>query len=147
MNQRRYPKSPIPSVAVIIVGSKGILLIKRDKPPYEGLWNIVSGTIQVGETQEEAVVREVREETGIEGEVVRFVDTGDVIVTDSEGQVEFHYLVNVYLFRASTDEYIINEGSDIRWFHPSDIPVHDMVDSVSKALKKLEKHLEQVRLM
>ena len=142
MTQRRYPEHPLPSVGVIIVGPKGILLIRRNKPPYEGLWNIVSGLIQLGETQEEAVVREVMEETGIEGEIVRFVDTGDVILTDSDGKCEFHYMVNVYLFRAlKEDEQFISEDGAIEWFHPASLPTQDMVESVAKALKKLEKHL------
>jgi ADP-ribose pyrophosphatase YjhB (NUDIX family) len=143
MLQRKYPEIPIPSVGAIIVGTKGILLVKRDKPPYKGLWNIVSGVINVGETQEEAVTREVREETGIEGEVMRFVETGDVIVKDNHGRMEYHFMVNVYLFRA------LSENSDIMtldtaWFHPQSLPAEDMVDSVYKALRGLGNQLLKI---
>ena len=88
MQERVYPTVPIPAVGAIVVGLKGILLQRRSKPPYEGLWNILSGVIRTGETQEEAIVREVREETGLNTDVVRFVDTSDVIVIDSDGQVD-----------------------------------------------------------
>ena len=65
MNHRRYPENPIPTVAAVVVSSKGILLMKRDTPPYNSLWNIPSGVIKVGETQEEAIIREVIEESGL----------------------------------------------------------------------------------
>ena len=145
MKNRSYPTRPILSVAVIIVGPKGILLIKRDKPPYKGLWNIISGVVHLGETQEEAVIREVREETGITGEVIRLIDSGDVITFDDDQKVEFHYVANVYLFRALTD---VDQGKikeyDIKWFQPDSIPVDEMVESVANALKKLAKHLQQI---
>ena len=138
MSLRRYPETPIPSVAAVVVGPKGALLKRRDKPPYKGLWNILSGVIKTGETQKEAIVREVREETGINADVIRFVDTSDVIITDSDGRVEYHFTVNVYLLQASSHDMHFPEGNaDIRWFHPDSIPIEDMPVDVSKALQAM----------
>ncbi|MHA1902750.1 MAG: NUDIX domain-containing protein [Candidatus Thorarchaeota archaeon] len=145
MSQRRYPETPIPSVAAVVVGSRGILLKRRNKPPYKGLWNILSGVIKTGETQEEAIVREVREETGINTDVIRFVDTTDVIITDSDDRIEYHFIVNVYLLRASADDVHLVDGmANIRWFHPNSIPGEDMPASVSKALQTIKEQLLQV---
>ncbi|MHA2162889.1 MAG: NUDIX domain-containing protein [Candidatus Thorarchaeota archaeon] len=145
MSQRRYPEAPIPSVAAVVIGSKGILLKRRNKPPYKGLWNILSGVIKTGETQEESIVREVKEETGMNADVIRFVDTADVIITDSDDRIEYHYMTNVYLLRASTDDvHLIDETANIRWFHPNSIPVEDMPASVSRALQTIKEQLLQV---
>ena len=144
MIQRRFPTFPIPSVGALIVGVKGVLLIRRDNPPFEGLWNIPTGAINVGETQEEAVLREVREETGITGEVLKFVDTGDVIITDGDGKAEYHFVVNVYLFHAASQELDTDATTEIAWFSPNSLPSEDMVDSVYEALRGIEKQLLKI---
>ncbi|MFQ5832970.1 MAG: NUDIX domain-containing protein [Candidatus Thorarchaeota archaeon] len=145
MSRRRYPETPIPSIAAVVVGPKGILLKRRDKPPYKGLWNILSGVIKTGETQEEAVVREVREETGLNADVIRFLDTSDVITTDSDGKVEYHFMVNVYLLRVSSDSgHLVDGTAGIRWFHPESIPAEDMPGDVSRALQAIKEQLLQV---
>jgi len=142
MNQRRYPENPIPSVAAVVVSSKGILLMKRNKPPYNSLWNIPSGVIKVGETQEEAVTREVIEESGMKCHVIKFLDTSDVIITDSNNLIEYHFIVNVYLLKSSTNEiHSTDEGADLRWFHPSSIPIEDMPPGVSKSLGRMKEQL------
>ncbi|MFW9913281.1 MAG: NUDIX hydrolase [Candidatus Thorarchaeota archaeon] len=142
MSQRRFPTYPIPSVGAVIVGAKGVLLIKREKPPFMDLWNIPTGVINVGETQKEAVLREVREETGIVGEVLRFVDTGDVIIKNPDKHVEYHFVVNVYLVNAASQELDTDtSASEIAWFSPNSLPSEDMVDSVYEALREMEKQL------
>lgn len=145
MSQRRFPTFPIASVGAVIVGERGVLLVKRGKPPFMGLWNILTGVINVGETQEEAVVREVREETGISGEVIRFADTGDVIIKDPDEQVEYHFVVNVYLVHAGSQEFNPgSESTEMAWFTPKSLPSEDMVDSVYKALRAMENQLLRI---
>ncbi|MFW9888521.1 MAG: NUDIX domain-containing protein, partial [Candidatus Thorarchaeota archaeon] len=63
---RRYPKFPIPGVAAIVAGPEGVLLVVRDREPAKGRLSFPGGGVEIGETQEEAVLREVREETGID---------------------------------------------------------------------------------
>ncbi len=142
IGSRRYPKTPIPSVAAVVVSSRGILLKRRSKPPFEGFWNILSGVIEVGESQEEAIVREVREEAGVDCQIIRFLDTFDLIITDPEGRVEYHFVVNVYLLQASTDKTHNNDKTvNIRWFHPGSMPVDEMPEPVSSALKRIDAQL------
>jgi len=128
MNDRRYPDFPIPGVGAIVVGSKGVLLARRDKDPGQGLWSIPGGGVELGETQEASVIREVEEETGVKCEIIDFVSTADIVTRDSSGKVEFHFLLNHYLTRALT-ENIRPETKDgeVGWFHPDDLP-SDMVN-------------------
>jgi 8-oxo-dGTP diphosphatase len=128
MEDRRYPQFPIPGVGAIVVGHKGILLARRDKPPRTGFWSFPGGGVEVGETQEEAVVREVAEETGVTCEVVEFVTTFDLIMKDSSGGIEFHFLLNYYLANALTEHTRPEfDGGEVGWFHPDRLP-GDMAD-------------------
>jgi 8-oxo-dGTP diphosphatase len=59
----------VPCVGAVIRDETGrILLIKRGHEPGKGLWSVPGGRIEPGETDQQAVVREVREETGLEVE-------------------------------------------------------------------------------
>lgn len=49
MNDRAYPKFPIPGVGAVVVGPKGLLLVRRFREPGKGLWSIPGGAIEVGE--------------------------------------------------------------------------------------------------
>ena len=128
MSDRSYPKHPIPGVGAIVVSRKGILLARRDKPPGEGLWSIPGGGVELGENQEESVIREVLEETGVQCEVLKLVSTADLITLDASDAVEFHFLLNHYIARATTDTVIpeFPEG-EVGWFHPEELP-EDMVN-------------------
>jgi len=123
MNERSYPQFPIPGVGAIVVGSKGVLLVRRDKDPGKGLWSIPGGGVEIGETQEESLLREVEEETGVKCEIVSFVSTADLITADESGLIEFHFLLNHYLARALTEDTKPEvPEAEVGWFHPDDLP-------------------------
>jgi 8-oxo-dGTP diphosphatase len=123
MSDRRYPAHPIPGVGAIVVGTQGVLLARRDKDPGTGLWSIPGGGVELGESQIESVVREVKEETGVDCEVIELVGTFDLITRDSIGLVEFHFLLNHYLAKARTQKtHPENPDGEVRWFHPDALP-------------------------
>ena len=62
-------KHPVPAVGAIILKDDKILLVKRGAEPGIGKWSIPGGSMEFGETMEEAVKREVKEETGLDVEV------------------------------------------------------------------------------
>jgi len=151
MNKRRYLQTPLPSVSGIVVGLTGVLLIKRNKPPNDGLWTIPGGVLEIGETQIEAIVREVREEGGIDSEVVGFLNTKDIVLWDSNGRVEYQYMVNRYLLRAMSEEVSSGkEESDAGWFNLDFLPVREMsyhvvelLESYRNCIQFLMKHKER----
>ena len=123
MNDRSYPRFPIPGVGAIVVGSKGVLLVRRDKDPGKGFWSIPGGGVEVGETQEESLVREVEEETGVKCEVISLINTADLITPDESGHIEFHYVLNHYLARALTEATRPEiPEAEVDWFHPNNLP-------------------------
>jgi ADP-ribose pyrophosphatase YjhB (NUDIX family) len=138
MADRRYPSYPIPGVGAVVVGPKGILMATRDKDPGKGMWSIPGGGVEIGESQEAAIIREIKEETGIDAKVLRFIDTADVIFKDESGEIEYHFILNHYLCSALSYD-IIPESSDtkVRWFMPDSIPVEESHPTIIGLIQKV----------
>ncbi|GAG56679.1 unnamed protein product, partial [marine sediment metagenome] len=66
-------KNPLPVALAVAVKDKKFLLIRRGLPPRKGMWGSPSGFIESGETPEEACLRELKEETGISGKIVKLI--------------------------------------------------------------------------
>jgi ADP-ribose pyrophosphatase YjhB (NUDIX family) len=66
--------NPLPVVASIVVVKRQILLVKRNIEPQKGKWCLPSGYAESGESIEAAALRELKEETGINGKIIGFVD-------------------------------------------------------------------------
>jgi 8-oxo-dGTP diphosphatase len=83
-------------VGGVVVHEGRVLLIRRGKEPLKGRWVIPGGTLELGETLEAGVAREIREETGIRVAPVEFVDVFDRI-DRQDGTIRFHYVIVDYL--------------------------------------------------
>ena len=90
---REFPDRPIAGVGVVVLGAKGVLLVKRAKPPRQGQWSLPGGAQKLGETVFEAARRETLEETGLEIEVLGLIDVVDSIASgDGDGDtIRYHY--------------------------------------------------------
>ena len=67
------PETPKLMVDVVIPSEEGVVLIQRGSEPFEGQWALPGGFVEVGETVEQAAVREAAEETGLNVELTRLV--------------------------------------------------------------------------
>jgi ADP-ribose pyrophosphatase YjhB (NUDIX family) len=76
-----------------------VLLVQRGREPGRGLWSVPGGHVELGEPLAAAVVREVREETGLDVEVGARVDVLERIGRDDAGRVTYHFLIVDYLVR------------------------------------------------
>ncbi len=93
---RKKPARPFVGVGAVVFNGDSVLLVRRGKEPRAGQWSLPGGAQKLGETVFEAVRREVREEAGIEIEILGLLDVVDSITRDSEGGVDYHYtLVDV----------------------------------------------------
>ena len=94
---RQYPDRPFVGVGAVIVEGDTVLLIRRRYEPLAGQWSLPGGAVEVGETLEECVAREMLEETGLEVEVGPVVEVFDRITRDGDGRVQYHYVLIDYL--------------------------------------------------
>jgi len=98
--KRFYPEQPVVGVAGIIFRDQGVVLIRRGQEPARGEWSLPGGAVEVGENLEEALRREVREETGLEIEIIGLTAVVNRLVRDQAGVVAYHYVLLDFLCRA-----------------------------------------------
>jgi len=74
-----FYENPLPVASTVVVNEKReVLLVKRKKDPYRGMWCLPIGFAESGEDMREAALRELEEESGIRGEIVRLIDVDTV---------------------------------------------------------------------
>jgi 8-oxo-dGTP diphosphatase len=94
---RRYPKHPLPGVGALILRRNSILLVQRAHSPLKGYWSLPGGLIEPGEKIQEALVREVQEETALIVRPKRLFEIFERIILDDKGRAEYHYILHDYL--------------------------------------------------
>lgn len=99
--ERRYPKRPLVGVGAILFRRGRILMARRGKAPLKGWWSLPGGAVELGESLEDAVRREVLEETGLEVEPVRLFEVFERIMRDADGAPEYHYVLIDYVCKVT----------------------------------------------
>jgi mutator protein MutT len=90
------PRQPAVGVGGVVIRDGRVLLIRRGKEPLRGRWLVPGGTVELGETLAQAIVREVREETGLEVAPLEVLTVFDHIDRE-EGRVLHHFVIVDYL--------------------------------------------------
>jgi len=98
-DNRRYPQRPVLGIGALIFDRGKILLVERGKEPLKGYWSLPGGVLETGETLEQGIIREVREETGLEVEPLQMLEIFERIIRDSHGAPEYHYVLIDYICR------------------------------------------------
>jgi mutator protein MutT len=111
VSSRAYPDRPFVGVGAVIVDKGHVVLIKRRYEPLAGQWSLPGGAVDVGETLEECVAREMKEETGLDVEVGPVIEVFDRITRDPAGRVQWHYVLVDYLCRPRAGS--LQAGSDV----------------------------------
>lgn len=133
---REYPQHPLPSCHALIRKGDQLLLVQRAKPPFQGHWSLPGGGVELGETIEEALVREVKEETGLDVTVSQFLGYRNAIDRDDTGRVRLHYVV-LYLEAQVAGGVLTpaDDAADARWVSVADIPSLPVTDAVEACLR------------
>ena len=108
-NARTYPTRPYLAVSAAIFRNGRVLIVRRARPPAHGLYTLPGGGVELGETLEGAIIREVREETGLEIAPLALVGFREAIARDAAGRVERHFVILPFAARWVGGEIALSE--------------------------------------
>jgi len=119
---RIYPTRPYLAVSAAVFRDGRVLIVRRARPPAHGLYTLPGGGVELGETLEQAVVREIREETALEIEPVALVGFRQAIARDAAGRVERHFVILPFAARFIGGKISLNEElAAAAWLAPEAI--------------------------
>jgi 8-oxo-dGTP diphosphatase len=143
---RHYPDRPIVGVLGVVRRDGRVLLVQRARPPSDGKWGFPGGVQELGETVFEAVVRELREETGLVVQPVETLTSLDVLDRDGEGRVRTHYALIAVLADWLSGEVIIDhEAHDFGWFTVPEVAAKNL-PTLPSATRIMEMALARPRI-
>jgi ADP-ribose pyrophosphatase YjhB (NUDIX family) len=119
---RIYPTRPYLAVSAAIFRDGRVLVVRRAQPPARGVFTLPGGGVELGETLEQAVIREVREETALEIEPLKLAGYRQMIARDAAGLVERHFVILPFAARWIAGEVALNdELAEAKWLLPSEL--------------------------
>jgi 8-oxo-dGTP diphosphatase len=137
VSRHEQPTRPVLGAAALVIHDGRVLLIRRGQAPDAGEWSIPGGGVELGEAIEDALRREVREETGLEIAVGDFLEIYQRVDRDADGAVRFHFVVLDYrctviggALRAGDD------AADAAWVDPADLDRYAVADSIRRVIAR-----------
>lgn len=136
--QREFPLSPLVGVGAVIVDKGRVLLVRRGTEPLRGQWSLPGGLIELGESLEEGLIREVREETGLTVEVAGLIELLDRIHREG-ARVRYHYVIADYLcFVSGGEPRAASDADEVRWAQRSEWSSHSALKLEPIAVRVIE---------
>ena len=103
---------PVPAVGVVCLRGDEVLLIKRGTPPRLGQWSLPGGRMEWGETTTTTALRELKEETGVDAELLGLIDVIDgVFPARPGGEITRHYVLIDYAARWTAGEPVAGDDA------------------------------------
>jgi 8-oxo-dGTP diphosphatase len=132
---RTYPTRPYLAVSAAIFRDGRVLIVRRARPPANGLYTLPGGGVELGETLEEAVIREVREETALDVEPVALAGYRQAIARDAEGRIERHFVILPFAARWIAGEVALNEElAEAHWLPPTGLSGLKTTDGLAEVV-------------
>lgn len=143
MSGREYPVRPLVGVGALILDDGKLLLIRRGAQPGQGKWSIPGGLVELGENVQDAMIRETKEEVGLDVEAVKLMDVFDSVTLDDQGRIQYHFVVVNFLARIVGGT--VRTASDIleaKWVPVEEVERFTLTDSFRRFF---EKHKDRIR--
>lgn len=122
--EREFPATPLVGVGAVIVQDARVLLVRRGTEPLKNHWTLPGGMLEVGEALTGGVIREVREETGLDVEPIELIELLDRIHRE-DGRVRYHYVIADYLCRVTGGGLrAASDAAAVRWVERSEWNSH-----------------------
>ena len=143
--KRLYPDQPIIGVGAVIVCNGKILLEKRKSEPGRGKWTVPGGLVELGESAEQTVMREVREETNLEVEDPKLIDIVNSITLDENGKIKYHFVIVDYFVKLKGGTLkAADDAAELRWVKFSKVENYDLTKSFREFFQRNRKELEKL---
>lgn len=144
--RREYPKQPLAGVGAVIINEGKIILVKRGVEPGKGEWSIPGGLIELGETVRDAVIREAKEETGLDVEIFvdRPIDAFDNIDIDEKGGFHYHFVLMEFLTSPKSGTLkSSSDAVDAKWVSLEEVEKYDLTKPFRKFFIKHKGELKE----
>jgi 8-oxo-dGTP diphosphatase len=136
--QNEFPDQPVPAVSAFVFRDGSVLLVKRRDEPSRGLWSPPGGSLELGETVEEAAVRETLEETGVQVRPVGVADVRSVILKDPGERIQWHYvLIGIHCEWVSGEPFPATDAENARFIPLPELGEYDLTPTAREALERL----------
>lgn len=143
-SSREYPERPVVGIGGVIIDRGRTLLVRRGSEPLRGEWSIPGGSLELGETLEEGVARELLEETGMAVRVLELIEVFDRIYLDGGtadvgyGQKpRFHYVIADYLCEVMGGEPRAgSDVTDVAFAREDELDEFHLTETATRVLKK-----------
>lgn len=143
MLKRVYPDQPVVGVGAVVTSKGKILLEKRKNQPGKGKWSIPGGVVNLGESLEQAVIREVKEETGLEVGAPCLIDVVSDVSLDKNDRAKYHFVIIDYFVTAEPGEAIAASDADaLKWVPFNDVEGYDLTRSFRAFFKRNRQKME-----
>jgi len=143
--KRMYPDQPIVGVGVVIVSDCKIALIKRGNEPSKGKWTIPGGLVDLGESVENAVIREAKEETCLEVENPQLMDVVGNVDRDEQDKVKYHYVIIDYFVHVKSGNIqAASDAEELCWVPFDEVETYNLTASFRLFFRQNRKKLEKL---
>jgi len=143
--RRLYPEHPFVGVGAVIVRDGMILLGKRRNEPGKGKWSIPGGAVELGESVEQTVIREVKEETGLDVEKPEHIDVVDNVDFDEPGKVRYHFVIIDYFVKLKGGSLkASSDAAELKWVAFEEIEEHELTQTFRTFFQRNRKRLEKL---
>jgi 8-oxo-dGTP diphosphatase len=145
-SSREYPERPLVGVGGVVIDNGRALLIRRASEPLRGEWSIPGGMLELGETLEQGVARELLEETGLQVRVLELIEVFERIVYAQNGESRggddrrrprFHYVIADYLCeRVSGEHAAASDVTDVVFAREEELDRFSLTETALRILHK-----------
>ena len=143
-SSREYPERPVVGIGGVVIDQGRTLLIRRGSEPLLGEWSIPGGTLELGESLQQGVVRELLEETGIEVRVLELIEVFDRIFPEDgatgtavKRKPRFHFVIADYLCeRLGGEPRAGSDVTDVAFAREEDLVRFHLTETATRVLKK-----------
>ncbi|ACL56072.1 NUDIX hydrolase [Methylobacterium nodulans] len=134
---RRYPARPYLAASVAVVRDGRVLVAARGGSPLRGLYSLPGGLVELGEPLAETALRELREEVGVEAEIVASLTPLEVIERDADGRVLHHFVIVPHAARWLRHEPAPGEEAlDVRWVTLAELAALPTTEGLAEILEQ-----------